>query len=57
MYFHNLAKEVTVCDIVNCIKDKCNITVTLERMNIKMDNVYKVFVPKSKLDIFMESKF
>lgn len=49
-----------MCDIETYIKDKTNLNVNLEKINMKLPkdyDVYKVFVPKSKTEVFLEDDF
>ncbi|XP_073947100.1 uncharacterized protein [Choristoneura fumiferana] len=60
LYIYNVSKEVSVCDIVGYIKSKSNITVTLDKVTMKMEkdyDAYKVFVPKLKIGIFLKDDF
>lgn len=60
IYIYNVAKAVTVCSITEYIQNKANIEVTMEKMNMtvaKDYDSYKIFIPRNKLDIFMEHDF
>lgn len=60
IYIYNVAKDVPVCDIQNYIASKTEVTVLLEKVNMKIPksyDAYKVLVPKEKLDIFLNDDF
>lgn len=60
LYVYNIAKDVTAMDIQSYIKSKTEIVVELEKINMKSTkeyDAYKVFVPKSKLSVFLQDEF
>ncbi|KAF9796033.1 hypothetical protein SFRURICE_006812 [Spodoptera frugiperda] len=60
IYIYNVAKDVTVCDINKYVTSKSNLNVTVEKMKMRLEkeyNSFKVFVPKDKIDLFMDADF
>lgn len=60
IYIYNVSKETSECDIINYIKNKTSLTVTVIKMNMKMTkdyDSYKIYVPKDKLQIFLCDDF
>ncbi|XP_061705662.1 uncharacterized protein LOC133516659 [Cydia pomonella] len=60
IYIYNVSKEATEAEILRFIKSKINVTVSLQKMNMKKMkdyDAYKVFVPKHKADIFLKEDF
>lgn len=60
LYIYNIAKDVTIGDIHSYIKNKTEVSVELEKMNMKTTreyDAYKVFVPKSKIEVFLQDEF
>lgn len=56
LYIYNVSKNTSVCDIITYIKNKTNVDIQLEKMNMKSTKdyaAYKVFVPKHKMNIFL----
>ncbi|PZC77472.1 hypothetical protein B5X24_HaOG203350, partial [Helicoverpa armigera] len=53
IYIYNVAKAVPVCSIVEYVKNKTNIEVMIEKMNMTIEkeyDSYKIFIPRNKLD-------
>lgn len=60
IYIYNVSKETTVCDIKQYLKTKTNLDIDLEKMNMRMTkdyNAFKIFVPNSKVEIFLNDNF
>uniref|UniRef100_A0A2A4IUH6 Uncharacterized protein n=1 Tax=Heliothis virescens TaxID=7102 RepID=A0A2A4IUH6_HELVI len=60
IYIYNVAKDVTVCDINKYVTTKSKLNVTVEKMKMRLEkeyNSFKVFVPKDKIDLFMDADF
>lgn len=60
IYIYNVDKGVSEEDIIMYIKDKSNLQVTVEKMNMKKAkeyNSYKVFVPRTSEDLFLNNEF
>lgn len=60
IYIYNVSKGTTVCDIVNYVNKKINLIIAPEKMTMKVEkdyDAYKIFVPKQKLELFMEDDF
>lgn len=60
IYIYNVAKGVSVCDIASYIETKANVSVKLEKMEMKMEkeyDAYKIFIPKRKIEVFMNDSF
>jgi RNA recognition motif-containing protein len=57
IYIYNVSKETTASNIVEYIKLKTNVTVSLDKKKMKMKkgyDAYKVFVPRHKLYAFLK---
>lgn len=56
---HNVSKEMAVCEIIKYIHRETSLCVTMEKINMRRakDYVYKIFVPKHKLNLFMYDEF
>lgn len=60
IYIYNVAKEVSISDILNYIKNKSKICVNVEQMSMKIDknyNAFKIFVPRHSTEVFLTSDF
>lgn len=60
LYISNVNTNTSEEDIISYIKNKTQITVALKRINMKVNksyNAFKIFVPKVKLDVFMNDSF
>lgn len=60
LYISNVNTNTSEEDIISYIKNKTQLTVALKRINMKLNksyNAFKIFVPKVKLDIFMNDSF
>lgn len=60
LYIYNVAKGVSEADICSYIQNKTHLDVTVKRMDMKLMKdyeSYKVFVPETKIDIFMQDDF
>jgi hypothetical protein len=60
LFIYNVDKSTTVNDIMSHVYSKSQINITLQKLALKNDrgyNAYKIFVPKHKLDIFLNENF
>ncbi|XP_063372941.1 uncharacterized protein LOC134660983 [Cydia amplana] len=60
IYIYDVAKDTAMNDILDYIKSKTNVAVTLEKINMRRQkdyNAFKVYVPKHKLNIFLHDDF
>ncbi|KAL4705457.1 hypothetical protein ACJJTC_007029 [Scirpophaga incertulas] len=60
IFISNVSKATLEDDILSYIKGKTSETVTLYKINMKTEksyNSYKLYVPKDKLDIFLDDNF
>lgn len=60
LFIYNVSKETSMCDIENYIRKKSNMTVVVQKVDMKMTkdyNSYKVFVPKDNLKLFLSDDF
>lgn len=60
LFISNVSKEPCEQDIISYIKDKTNETVSLKLIKMKTSkkyNAYKLFVSKSRLDLFLRDDF
>lgn len=60
IYIYKVSKETTECDIKKYVTSKINIDIDLQKMNMKVTkdyNAYKIFVPKNKIDVFLNDDF
>lgn len=56
LFINNVDKSASIADIVEFIKDKTQVGVTLEKIQMKQQrdyDAYKIFVPRLKLELFM----
>lgn len=60
LFISNTSTETSENDIISYIKVKTNEIVSLKRINMKtmkQYNAYKLFVPRNKLDLFLNDEF
>lgn len=60
LFISNVSKETSDQDIISYIKDRTNETVSLKMIKIKSNkkyNAYKLFVTKTKLNLFLNDEF
>lgn len=60
IYIYNVSKETSVTDIKTYLLKKTNLDIRLDKMNMKSNkdyNGYIVFVPKHKLEVFLNDDF
>lgn len=60
IYIYNVSTETSVSDIKEYINNKTNLDLHLEKMNMKTAKVYNayiVYVPKHKIDMFLNDDF
>lgn len=59
LFINNVDKGTSSKDIADYIKDKTQVTVTLEKIEMKQQrdyDAYKMLVPKHKLELFLEDR-
>ncbi|XP_060809931.1 uncharacterized protein LOC132904022 [Amyelois transitella] len=57
LFISNVSKETCEEDIINYIKEKTNVCVSLKLIkmkSLKKYNAYKLFVPKNRVDMFLD---
>lgn len=57
LFINNVHKDASTTDISKYILSKTQLSVKLEKVNMKLDkdyNAYKIFVPSSRLSDFMD---
>ncbi|CAH2037387.1 unnamed protein product, partial [Iphiclides podalirius] len=60
LFIYNVDKSTTDNDIIAHVYNKSQMNISLQKLALKHDrgyNAYKVFVPKSKLDLFLNENF
>ncbi|XP_026333238.1 uncharacterized protein LOC113240203 [Hyposmocoma kahamanoa] len=60
IFIYNISKEASACDIKSYIKSSTNLDLQLEKINMKIAkeyDAYKVYVPKSKLEVLLNDNF
>ncbi|XP_045499421.1 uncharacterized protein LOC123697047 [Colias croceus] len=58
LFINNVDKATSLLDISNYIKDKTQVDVNIEAIKMKQEkeyNAYKVFVPRHKLELFLDN--
>lgn len=56
-FIYNISKETSACDIKGYIKSSANQDVTIGKDKYETAKEYEVFVPKSKLKLFLDEHF
>lgn len=60
LFIYNVNKSTTESDITTHVHNKTQINVSLKKIDLKIDrgyNAYKLLVPKTKLNMFLNEKF
>ncbi|KPJ14768.1 hypothetical protein RR48_05862 [Papilio machaon] len=60
LYISNVCKQTSERDIIAYVKDKTEEDITLYKINRRQEkryNSYKLYVPKTKLEVFLDNKF
>lgn len=60
LFISNVNKEVSAQNICDYIESKAQVTVSVEKINMKHDrpyNAFKIFVPKHRIEIFLNDNF
>lgn len=60
IYIYNVGKEVTENDVIEYVKKRTNISISVEKVKMKVArdyNSYKIYVSKSHLDTFLSDDF
>lgn len=60
LFISNVSKDTCESDIINYIKDKTNVIVSLKKINMTLTrkyNAYKLYVSKDNLELFLDDNF